>query len=132
MNVTLSPEEQFAFAALARVLVRLDGRFSEEEEQAIEAVAAELFATTTVAGPYRSMPEADAADGSAVWDLIERAAETVPDDDALKAIAAGVTRPAAREAIYEAIYAVAASDVVAKEEWPMLEWLAAEWGIAAT
>lgn len=130
MSTALTSEELLAFAGLVRWLVRLDGQFSEDEEAAIEEVAVDLFSGGATEGPYRGAAEtANAAAPEAIWDLIERAGELLPDEEALRRLARGVTRQEARERIYGALYVVASSDVISKQEWPFLEWLEKEWGV---
>ena len=83
-------------------------------------------------GPYRAQAIEDEEakpDAPALWDLIERSQESLPDEDAIRAAAKAVTRQEARDAIYGALFEVAASDVIEKSEWPILEWLEQEWNV---
>jgi hypothetical protein len=128
-SVTLTGEERLAFAGLVRWLVRLDGKFTEEEAAAIDAVAEDIFGNVEVGGgPYRPAPEDRPADPAAIWSLLDQAGEEL-EEPHVRRLAEGVTRQAAREVIYGALYEIAASDVIAKQEWPFFEWLEQEWGI---
>jgi hypothetical protein len=127
MNVVLTQEERQVFAALARVLVRIDGQLSRAERRALETVTGQLLTAMPSEGPYREMPApAPPADPAAVWALLERA--ELEDDEAVRRAARTVTREPAREIIYEALHEIAAIDAIAKPEWGVLEWLAKEWG----
>lgn len=133
MSERLTNEELAAFAGIVRCLVRLDGKFTEAEAAAIDDVANDLLASAPGNAPYREEPEDTRKRGvqssAELWALIDRAGEDLEDDAAVRRLAVGVTRPEARELIYEALFAVAASDVIEKEEWPLLDWLAKEWKI---
>jgi uncharacterized tellurite resistance protein B-like protein len=124
----LQPHELLAFAGLARVLIRADGTFSAEEAAALEQVAEEFFAAKSGDAPYRqeaqTMPDPDA-----IWNLLDRAASELGDEEAVKRAAQAVQRPEARGAIYDALFHIASSDVVSGDEWPILDWLAAEWAV---
>ena len=128
-STALEPHEQLAFAGLARVLVRADGTFPAREGAALEQVAKDILApAASPTSPYRdkSSPEADPG---AIWALIDRAATELPTEEAVKIAARQVTRPEAREAIFGALLQIASSDVVSPEEWPVLDWLSAQWAV---
>jgi hypothetical protein len=128
-RVRLQDHEQLAFAGLARLLIRADGTFSSEEAGALEKVALDLLGAPGPAdSPYRS-PAAQEVDPDALWELIDRAASELPEDEAVKKAALAVLRPEARSAIYGALFEIASSDVIALEEWPLLDWLAAQWAV---
>jgi hypothetical protein len=130
---TLTPDELLAFGGLARCLVRADGQFTEEEQTALEGASAELFRRTTPrGGAYRTQRVEQEGDRGAIFEVLQRAALALPDEDAVRRAAAGVTRPAARHLIYAVLRDVAASDVIATSEWPLLEWLSQTWGIDST
>lgn len=129
----LSSEELLAFAGLARLLIAADGRFSDAEAAALEDAAADLCGTPALGGgPYReqAVREETTYDPRQVWEALDHAAAALPDEASVKQAAQAVTRQQAREAIFGALYVIAASDVIAKSEWPLLEWLTAEWGVA--
>jgi len=141
MDHALTSDELLVFAGLARWLVRLDGTFSPEERTAIDEVAKDLLEAgggDAAGGPYRAQqvgrPAGEAAaavDPEPIWALIERAGETLSDEPSLRKAAGGITRPEAREAIYDALFHIAASDVVSKPEWPFFDWLTELWEIDA-
>jgi hypothetical protein len=135
----LTDDELLAFAGLARLLIQADGKFSQDEADVLEDFAEELFGGTaedgkpTLAadGP-RGGDETDDDEGprrSPVFDLIERGAAALPDEAAVRRAAQGVTRQEARELIFDVLYEVAACDVISRSEWPLLEWLMAEWNV---
>lgn len=124
----LTSDEQLALAGLLRLLVRLDGEFSEDEEVAITAAASRIgTARATDDGAYRDESPTEALGADAFWKLIDRAAIELPDDEAIRRAAIGVERPAAREAIHAVLYDVASADAVAPAELSLLDWLANEW-----
>lgn len=127
----LTNDERLVFAGLARLLIAADGRFSAAEAEALVEESTELFAARGEAGPYRAAPTAEQApDPEALWTLLERAATALPNEEAVLTAARAVTRPEAREAIFDALYAIAASDVIDKSEWPIIDWLAESWGLS--
>jgi uncharacterized tellurite resistance protein B-like protein len=108
--IDLSPEESLALVALSRAIARADGTITPLEGRAIAAMAAELGEVT-----YRK--------------LFAKAAESFPDQDALKAFVARIERPEARSLIYESILALAAADSISEEEEPLMVWLQETWDI---
>jgi hypothetical protein len=58
-----------------------------------------------------------------------KAAESFPDQAALKAFLASIERPEARALIYESILALAAADSISEEEEPLMVWLHETWKI---
>jgi uncharacterized tellurite resistance protein B-like protein len=128
-RVRLQDHEQLAFAGLARLLIRADGTFSSEESAALEAVALDLLGAPGPAdSPYRS-PAPEEVNPDAIWDLLDRALRELPEDESVKKAALAVIRPEARAAIFGALFEIASSDVIALEEWPLLDWLSAEWAV---
>ena len=127
-ELALQPHELLAFAGLARVLIRADGTFSAEEAAALEQVAEDLLAPKSSDSPYRQEGQS-AVDPDAIWNLLDRAATELRDEEAVKRAAQAVVRPGAREAIYDALFHIASSDVVTGDEWPILDWVAAEWAV---
>jgi hypothetical protein len=111
MNLNdLLPEESLALVALSRAVARADGAITPLEGQAIAVIAAELGEAT-----YRK--------------LFARAAESFPDEAALKKFLASIERPEARSVIYESILALAAVDSISAEEEPLMVWLREAWEI---
>lgn len=106
----LLPEESLALVALSRAIVRADGTVTPLEGRAIAALAAEVGEAT-----YRK--------------LFAKAAESFPDQAALKEFLARIDRPEARSLIYEAILALAAADSISAEEEPLMVWLQETWEI---
>ena len=108
--IDLLPEESLALVALGRAIARADGAISPLEGRAIALLAAELSEAT-----YRK--------------LFAKAAESFPDQAALKAFLATIDRPEARAIIYESILALAAADSISAEEEPLMVWLQETWDI---
>ena len=129
-KVILKPHEQLALAGLVRFIVQADGRYSPEEFSALTPIVEDLLSSKPATdSPYRN-GEGE-PDASAGWALLDRAAEELDDDEAVKQAAMAVTDQNAREAIFLALYELAASDTITEEEWPVLEWLQKEWGITS-
>ncbi len=104
----LDENEQLALAALLRLLVRMDGQFSQAEQEALQEIALDF-------GEKR------------FWKVMEEAASKAPDEARIRAVAQSVTRLSARELIYGAVLGVAMSDVIQGGETSLLDWLRAEW-----
>ena len=105
----LTDEELLALAASARLMMRVDGELSEAELDYLEP----LGASVGLSGDrWRRL-----------WD---QAIRRLPDTRALRA-AAAVTRPEAREVIYEHLYRLADRDGLTDAEWDVLEWLDETW-----
>jgi len=101
----LDDDEALALGGLIRVLIRLDGSFSEEEEEHMDAVAAEV------------------GDRETLWSIISRSAQELADDDAIRRKAAMVDRPEARELIRYVLESVAIADTITITEQKLLDWL---------
>ena len=108
--IDLLPDESLALVALSRAIARADGAISPLEGRAIALMAAELGEAT-----YRK--------------LFAKAADSFPDQAALKAFLVGIERPEARALIYESILALAAADSISSEEEPLIAWLHETWQI---
>ena len=108
--IDLLPEETLALVALTRAIARADGAITPLEGRAIAVIAAEIGEVT-----YRK--------------LFAKAAESFPDQAALKAFLASIDRPEARSLIYESILALAATDSISAEEEPLMVWLQETWEI---
>ena len=104
----LSDEELLAMAALLRLLVRLDGQFSDAEQEALQEIALDL-------GEHR------------FWKAMEDAGQRAPDEESIRHLTASVARRGARELIFGLVLGVAQSDVVQAGESSLLQWLKSEW-----
>lgn len=107
----LEMHERTVLVAALRLAVLADHRATEREAMVIDRVARELGAS-----------EYEAA--------LERADHDAPDGAALEALAATVTRPEAREVIYATVMEVALADSVTPGDAPLLDGLAALWGLS--
>jgi hypothetical protein len=106
----LAAPEQLALAALLRLLVRLDGQFTSEEQEALQDLAL-------------TMGERQ------FWRVMDEAGQTLPDDESIRQSALSVTNQASREIIYMALLRVAESDVIQTREASLLDWLLEHWGL---
>jgi len=106
----LLPEESLALVALSRAVARADGAITPLEGQAIAIMAAEIGEVT-----YRK--------------LFTKAAESFPDQAALKKFLASIERREARSLIYESILALASADSISAEEETLMVWLQETWEI---
>jgi uncharacterized tellurite resistance protein B-like protein len=106
----LLPEESLALVALSRAVAHADGTISQLEGEAIAIMAAELGEST-----YRR--------------LFAKAAESFPDETALKKFLASIERAEARALIYESILGLAGADSISEEEESLLGWLQEAWEI---
>lgn len=105
----LEPGEQLALGGLLRILIRLDGSFSEEEERCLEEVA-------------------DGIGGrEALWRVISSSAQTHRSDDDVRAAVQTVTRSDARNLIRQTLEAVALAETIVPEEQRLLDWLDGVW-----
>ncbi len=106
----LLPEESLALVALSRAVARADGKVSELEGEAIAIMAAEIGEAT-----YRR--------------LFAKAAESFPDEAALKKFLGSIERAEARELIYESVLGLAGADSISVEEESLVGWLQEAWDI---
>jgi hypothetical protein len=106
----LEEHEQLALVGLLRLVVRLDGTFSDAERGALGDVAAEM-------GEER------------FWHLVDRAGANLSTDEAIRAQALQVIRPEARRRIYEVACDIASSDTIVACEQELLDWLRESWGL---
>jgi hypothetical protein len=106
----LDAHEQLALVGLLRLVVRLDGTFSEAERGALGDVAAEVGEQL-------------------FWDLVDRAGASLSTDEAIQEQAMKVVRPEARRRIYEVVRDVAASDSIVTSEQRLLDWLREHWSL---
>lgn len=131
----LTAPEALALGGLLRVLIRMDGRFTEAERDALSLVATSVALVEDAAvtsEAYRSGAKAPEPIGEErLYALIEQAGEELGDDAAIRAAALTVTRPAARASIHAMLFEVAASDVISAGESTLLDWLAEKWELEA-
>lgn len=98
-------------AALLRMAVRLDGKFSNAEREVLEDLAIDFGEKT-------------------FWQLMDEAARTMGDDGAIRDAALAIDNQAARELIFQLVWTVASSDSVQQREQAMLDWLRESWQLA--
>lgn len=110
----LEDHEKLALGGLIRVLIRLDGSFSEEEEAALEQVAQEI------------------GGADALWKVISRSAQELRDDDAIREAARSVQRPGAQALIRETLEGIARAETITIAEQKLLDWVDELWGLTSS
>lgn len=129
----LSRSELIALAGLLRAVIRIDGRFSEAERDALaqvaQMVAEEREGARRGGDTYRESNPLEPIGEDRLFAILEEAGTTLADDAAIRAAALAVTRPEARSAIHAAVTFVANVDVAARRELALLDWLAREWDL---
>jgi uncharacterized tellurite resistance protein B-like protein len=106
----LDENEQAAMVALLDRVIAADRELSDDEEKHLRNVI-EAF------GPERYAR------------AVEHVDEAIEEDADLERLLESITRQDARELIYATIMDVALADAVMPQEAPLLERLAARWGI---
>ena len=105
----LNPEEQLILGGLIRLMVRTDGSFSEEEEDAINAIGDSL-------GGHQKF-----------WRMISQSAQAFPDESAVREQMSKVSRNDVQAFILDTLKAIAAADETEHEEDQLLTWVASQW-----
>jgi hypothetical protein len=103
----LEHHEQVALLALLGLMARLDGQASGDELELLNRIMGELGR--------------DAFEGAA------REAAQLPDSEAILMTAGDVTRPEAREVLYELLFDMAVKESIVEREAKVLDWLAETW-----
>jgi len=104
----LEQHEKVVLMALLGVMARMDGQASGDEVRLLSRVGSQL--------------------GTDVFEAI--AAEAAQLDGAeLRAAVERVTRPEAREIIYELLYDMAIRETISEREAELLDWLVDAWGL---
>lgn len=105
----LTTEERRAMCALIEHLVRSDGQITEQEIEAVSAIAGAV--------------------GDEVWRESFRSVRLLARDrEAVLALARTVLRPGARRRILQSMHRVAASDSLAASEVELMDQVVALWG----
>jgi hypothetical protein len=107
----LSAPEQLVLAALLRMAVRLDGKFSDAEREVLEDLALDFGEKT-------------------FWQLMDEAGRSLADDEGIRRAALAVENPEARHLIYSCVVSVVQSDSVQSREQGLLDWLVESWRIS--
>jgi len=104
----LTDDELITFISLARIVIRADLEFSEDEEYTLEAIGEQV--------------------GAARWkSIVAHAMTEVTSRDAAMAAAAAVSTPEARRAIHEGLTKLATSDEMVPAEQAVLDELTKLW-----
>jgi hypothetical protein len=104
----LEHHETVVLLALLGVVARMDGQASSDEVELIARIGAEIDPASF---------EATAAEAARL------------EGAQLRAAVDGVTRPEAREVIYELLYDMAIKETIDEHEAELLDWLADAWGL---
>lgn len=102
--------EKLALVGLVRLMIRLDGEFSEEERALLDDIVAEL--------------------GEEEFDkLAGEVAEKMQTEEHVRYYAERVERKEAREQIFEVLYALAIPGSIVPSESALLDWLKERWAL---
>ena len=107
----LEEHEQLALGGLIRVMIRVDGSFSEAEEEHINSVADELGGR------------------EALWAVISRSAQQHKNDSEIRDEALRVKRPAVQLLIRGVLEDIARAETIEPGEQQILDWLVKEWDL---
>jgi hypothetical protein len=102
--------EKLALVGLVRVMIRLDGEFSEEERELLDGIVSELGEDQFNA-------------------LAAEVTEKMQDEDSVKYYAERVERPESREQIFGVLYALAIPGSIVPAESALLDWLKERWAL---
>jgi len=105
----LSQPEQVVLLALVGLMARMDGSVSQDELELLEQIADEI--------------------GAERFDAARDEAAGLADGGAILRAASSVTRPEAREVIFELVYGIAVRDTIAPSEAALLNELAGAWDL---
>ena len=107
----LEHDEAVALLALLGLMARLDGQVSGDEMELLTRVVSEI--------------------GREKFDRAAKQAASLPDTEAILHTARGVTRPEAREVLFELLYDMAMREVIVEREEQLLNFLAETWELPA-
>jgi hypothetical protein len=105
----LSQAEQVVLLALVGLMARADGSVSQDELELLEQIADEI--------------------GEERFEAARDAAAAMDDGKAILAAANQITRPEAREVVFELVYGIAVRDTIAESEAELLNQLAKLWSL---
>lgn len=105
--VELEHHEQVALLALLGLMARLDGQVSGDEMDLLNRILSEL--------------------GSDVFEKAAHEAAQLPDTESILMTAGTVTRPEAREILFELLFDMAVRESIAEREAKVLDWLTETW-----
>ena len=103
----LEHHEQVALLALLGLMARLDGQASGDELELLNRIVGEL--------------------GQEAFESAAREAAQLPDAEAILMTAGEVTRPEAREVLFELLFDMAVLESIVEREAKVLDWLAETW-----
>jgi hypothetical protein len=103
----LEHHEQVALLALLGLMARLDGQASGDEVELLNRIMTEL--------------------GRDAFENAAREAAQLPDGEAILMTAGEVTRPEAREVLFELLFEMAVKESIVEREAKVLDFLAETW-----
>jgi hypothetical protein len=111
MKITdLEKSEKIVFGCLVRIMVRSDGKFTEEEEEQVNRIGVE-----------------ELGDAQDMWHLISISAAAHVDENEIRSEVMSVTRPEARALILRVLKRIASADSLDTTEVELLDWLRNQW-----
>ncbi len=119
--------ELTALARLLSIILRIDGRATPEEEQALAHFAERVRRGSVTDGRKLGGTLALGEAGAVLKPYLERAAQLPSSKEEFAKAAASIERQQARETIYAALYDVAAADLIVRAEWDLLKILCDTW-----
>ncbi|MFH2011077.1 MAG: hypothetical protein ABI333_31040 [bacterium] len=110
MNLAdLDTREKHILGAFIRLMLRSDGRFSEQEEEQVNRIGEPL------------------GGAEQIWHLISESAQAFPDEGQARQQVLDVSRAEARSIILGILEQVAGADGVESAEAELLDWLRQQW-----
>lgn len=100
--------EKLVLVGLVRLMIRLDGEFSEDEREFLDDLVAELGEESFNA-------------------LADEVTEKMQDEDAVRYYAERTQRQIAQELIYGTLFDLGAKGTIVSSESELLEWLRTTW-----
>lgn len=111
MKITeLEQQEKIVFGCLMRIMVRSDGKFTEEEEEQVNRIG-----------------EEELGGAEDIWHLISVSAAAHVDENEIRGEVSTVTRPEARALILRVLERIAGADSLDSAEIELLDWLRGQW-----
>lgn len=102
--------EKRTLATLVRVMVGVDGKYTDAETTRLEQAANELGADE-------------------FWREVEAAGHEPHTEESIRDRARAIERKAVQTTIYKTLFGIAAAGAIVGPEGDLLDWLAATWGL---
>ena len=105
----MTEDERLALGGLIRIMLRLDGSFSNTEEAHVEEAGEKLGSV------------------EGLWSVISKSAQELRSDEEVRQKVLQVERKAVRSAIIDALTLIARAESIVPAEQSLLDWLATTW-----